>query len=199
MKRILTTTILATISAIVIVGCMPGLGTLKSTTYSVNFRAKYSVSLWKVERPEKATQRYGAQKVDTTVGNSKYRFAFEDDLVRILWLADSRNIAFSLENKTNHSIRIPWDEAAYVDENGRSHRVMHSGVKYNDKEKPQTPSIVVRKGSLEDIVLPTSYVSWFDGGRFMAGAWNEQPLLTDYEYNSYSNSKYSSSVKSTNN
>lgn len=194
MKQAFTLLLILSFSVMVLVGCMHELKTrtIKSKTYS----ASYDLSLNKVERPEKATQRYGSQKVDTVSNNSKYRFVFEDDLVRIFWLADSRNIAFSLENKTDHSIKLLWDEAAFVDENGRSHRVMHSGVKYNDKEKSQAPSIVVRKGSLEDIVFPTDYVSWLDGGGYMAGSWIEKPFFPSSDYYSgygkYSTGKYAS-------
>jgi hypothetical protein len=183
MERSLTTLSVMTIS-ILVAGCMTPYRTttMKSTSYS----AKYDISLWKVERPEKATQRYGSQKVDSISGDSKYRFLFEDNLVRILWLATSRTIAFSLENKTDYSIKIPWDEAAYVDENGRSHRVMHSGVKYSEREKPQAPSIVVRKGTIEDIVQPTHLVYYREGyyGRYTStpGGWEEKPLLVDYDY-----------------
>lgn len=178
MKKTLSTLLIILFGTAFLIGCMTGLGTLKSTTYS----ASYNMSLFKVERPEKATQRYGAQKVDTLSGGSKYKFSFEDNLVKILWLAGSRNIAFSLENKTDHSIKIPWDEAAFVDERGRSHRVMHAGVKYNDREKPQAPSIVVRKGTLEDIVFPTDYVRWQEGSRYTSGRWDEDPLLLDFDY-----------------
>ena len=175
---------LLVILAIVSVGCVTEFAASKSTSYT----ALYKLSLWKVERPEKATQRYGAQKVDTLSGYSKYRFSFEDDLVRILWLAGSRNIAFSLENKTDHSIRIPWDEAAFVDINGRSHRVMHAGVKYSERENPQPPSIVVRHGSIEDIVFPTDLVYYREGyyGTYYSspGGWEENPLLFDLDYHS---------------
>lgn len=178
MKHLIVFFIIALSMSLIIAGCMTGLGSMKYTTYSAN----YTLSLWKVERPEKASQRYGSQKVDTLSGNSKYKYSFEDDLVKILWLADSRNIGFSLENKTDHSIKVPWDEAAYVDENGKSHRVMHSGIKYTDRQNPQAPSIVVRKGTLEDIVFPTDYVRWEEGSRYTAGRWAEDPLLPNYDF-----------------
>jgi hypothetical protein len=106
---------------------------------------------------------------------------FEDDLVKVSWYADSRNILFLVENKTDYSIKIPWDEAAFVDINGMSHRVMHSGVKYVDRSQPQAPSIIVRKGKLEDNIVPTDYVYQDEG------TWREKPLLVDKEsHNKYS-------------
>lgn len=148
------------------------------TTYS----ADYQISLIKVERPEKATTRYGVQKVDAVTTDTKYKYAFEDDMVRILWFVNSRRIAFLLQNKTDYSIKIPWDEAAYVDEMGRSHRVMHSGVKYTDRDKSQPPSVIVRRGSIEDTIYPTDYISWRSGTRYSAGWWSEKPLLLDRDF-----------------
>jgi len=143
--------------------------------------AKYFLSLSKVERPEKASQRYGSQKIDTASMN-KYKFYFEDDLVKVLWSVSSDEIAFTVQNKTDHSIKIPWDDAAFIDENGSSHRVMHSGIKYNDRQQAQAPSIVVRKASLEDIVFPTDYVSWEEGGRYTSGKWKQRSFYPDYDY-----------------
>lgn len=153
--------------------------TEKTTTYS----AFYDIVLNTVERPQKASERYGQQKVDTTTLNKNYKFVFEDDLVKILWSAGSRELAFSLENKTDHSIKIPWDEAAYVDENGKSQRVIHSGVKYSERQSHQPPSVIVRKGSIEDIIQPTNKIYYREGyyGTYVSnpGSWEENPLLTD--------------------
>lgn len=91
-------------------------------------------------------------------------------------------MAFSLENKTEQSIKIPWDEAAFIDESGRSHRVMHAGVKFDDREKPQAPSVVVPRGLLKDIVAPTDYVHWREGTKQTAGRWEEKCLLPDFVF-----------------
>lgn len=157
------------------------------------YKADYQISLTKVERPEKTGNRYGPQKVDAVTTDQKYRFAFEDNMVRILWFVGSTRISFLLQNKTDYSVKIPWDEAAYVDEFGRSHRVMHSGVKYTDRDKPQPPSVIVRKGSIEDIVYPTDYVSWSSGTRYSAGSWDEKPLFLAMDFHGqYLRGKYSS-------
>lgn len=157
------------------------------------YKADYQISLTKVERPEKAGNRYGPQKVDAVTTDQKYRFVFEDDMVRILWFVGSTRISFLLQNKTDYSVKIPWDEAAYVDEAGRSHRVMHSGVKYTDRDRPQPPSVIVRKGSIEDIVYPTDYVSWSSGTRYSAGSWDEKPLFLAMDFHGqYLKGQYSS-------
>ena len=160
--------------------CIPPINSTESTYYS--FSADYKMSLIKVERPEKASSRYGQQKIDTLSGNDKYGFVFEDDMVRVLWNVNSHSIAFSIQNKTDHSIKLPWDESAFIDQNGSSHRVMHSGIKYTDRANPQAPSIIARKTSIEDIVFPTDYVSWEEGSDYSAGDWKESSFFPDHDF-----------------
>ena len=177
----------------IIASCAPRTYQAPPTPKYTSYKAVYIISLSKVERPEKAGNRYGPQKVSSIATDQKYKFAFEDNMVQILWLVSATNINFYIQNKTDYSIKIPWDEAAYVDENGRSHRVMHSGVKYTDRDKPQPPSIIVRKGSIEDIVYPTDYVSWSSGTRYTSGRWIEKPLLLSLDFHGqYYKGSYSS-------
>lgn len=169
--------ILVAVCAVFLTSCA-GLMPQPATVYS----ATYDIQLTKVERPAKASSRYGAQKIDAVADDAKYKFIFEDSLVKVLWIVTARNISFSVTNKTGHSIKIPWDEAAYVDEAGSSHRVMHAGIKYNERTAPMPPTVIVRGGRVEDIVFPTDYVYWKDRTSYSAGQWEEKPLLPAFDY-----------------
>jgi len=136
-------------------------------------RLNYGIVLSEVERPTDAKERYGEYEIFETEEEG-FKYVFEDEMIKVLWLPTSFTIVFRLENKTDHSMRIIWDEAAYVDENGGSHRVMHGGVKYSEKQATQPSSVVVRRGTLSDVIYPTDYVSYTSGAY---GGWNEQPLL----------------------
>ena len=46
-------------------------------------------------------------------------------------------LQFSLENKTDSPIALPWDKVSYVDWSRGSHRVIHQGVRLIDRDKPQ--------------------------------------------------------------
>ncbi len=118
------------------------------------------LALVEVERPKEAKQRYGEQTVATTQEEGVTKYVFEDDMVRTVWYFGSKDISLLLSNKTDHSIKIIWDEAAYVDHHGASHRCMHSGVKYTDRNNPQPPTVVPRKGMITDIIVPTDNVAW---------------------------------------
>jgi hypothetical protein len=119
--------------------------------------------LKEVERPAQAKQRYGEQAI-TTVTDSVTKLAFEDQLVKILWFPTNRRVYFDLTNKTDHSIKIVWEEAAFVAPNGRSGAVMHNGVRYNDCAATKTPSVVVRGAALSDVIVPCDYVEFEEFG-----------------------------------
>jgi len=144
---------------------------------TLTFNSVYQISLSRAEHPKNEAYFYGTQKIDTLIGNPKYNYFFEDSLVKILWLADSRQITFSIENKTDYIVKIPWDDAAYVDENNHSHRVIHSGIKFNDRANPQPPSVIAPEGILDDFVFPADYVQFISGNEYNTSQWIAQPLL----------------------
>ena len=140
--------------------------------------AHYNMRLRQVERPAQAQERYGEPRITTQKEEGAEKYYFEDEMIKIAWLPTTFTMSFVLVNKTDHSIKIVWDEAAYVDENGASHRVMHSGVKYSEREKLQAPSIVVRKGRIEDSVAPTDNVRLFIPlGIVKYSEWEKDPLF----------------------
>jgi len=146
-------------------GCFLFLTGCAALTYH-NFN--YDMSLQEVRRPAEAQERYGEQKIFLSEKDKNY--VFEDEMVKIAWLLTPGKIGFILQNKTEHPVRIIWDEAAYVDENGETHRVMHSGVKYINRDQSQPPSVVVQNGKLSEVIIPTDYISYVSG-------WSEQPLF----------------------
>lgn len=133
------------------------------------YHLDYNIDLAEVERPAEAKKRYGEPKISTTEEEG-FRFVFEDKMIKILWLPSDSRLNFFLTNKTDYSMRIMWDEAAYVDEAGASHRVIHQGVKYAQIDDAQPPSVVVRKGTFSDSIIPTSAIFYSDG-------WQERYLL----------------------
>jgi len=131
----------------------------------------YDISLAEVERPANVKERFGEHQILKTEEKG-YKYLYEDEMIKILWLPTSKKIGFFIENKTDHSIRLIWDEAAYVDTDGETHKVIHAGVRYINRDAPQAPSVIVRHGILSDIIYPSDYIYYADG-------WHERPLFTD--------------------
>lgn len=143
-------------------------GTFKS------YIASYSVGLSAVESPADAKQQFGETKVVTfdEEGVSKYRY--EDDYINIVWHVGSKQFYFTLNNKSEHSLKINWDDISFVDTKGQVGRVMHSGVKYSERNNSQPATTVPKGASISDILLPTENV-YFVSGQY--GGWRENYLL----------------------
>ncbi len=137
----------------------------------------YSVSLNKVESPENAKQQFGETKIVSFNEENLSKYTFEDDYIRITWYVGRTSLHFTLYNKSQHSIKIPWDDMVYVDVAGRTGRVMHSGVKYVDRNNAQPASVVPKGTSLSDLVQPTDNIYYLSG---QYGGWQELPLLPKY-------------------
>lgn len=139
--------------------------------------AIYDIGLKEVERPADAKERYGKSKIIRFKDEGKTKYSFEDGLIKIVWLPTSSQFDFVLTNKTSHSVKINWDEAVYVDQSGRSKRVIHSGVKYVDRNSPQPPTVIVRGATISDMVFPADSIYYVSG---QYGGWREDPLFPSY-------------------
>lgn len=135
---------------------------------SINVLYKYGLT--SVERPEDTAKRYGDYVITQKVDDEKGKYIYEDEMIESVWYIGSTTIFFDIKNKTNSSIRIIWDEAAFVDDKGNTSRVMHNGVKYIDRNNALPPSVIVRKGSISEIVVPTDKISYSSG-------WYEAPIF----------------------
>jgi hypothetical protein len=54
---------------------------------------------------------------------------------------------------------------------------MHIGVKYINRNEPQSPTVIVRGGKVSDIVFPTNNVSYVSG---QYGGWRETGIFEPY-------------------
>jgi hypothetical protein len=95
-------------------------------------------------------------------------------MIKIVWLPLSTQFVFRMHNKTDHSIRIIWDEAVYVNVNGSSGRVTHAGVKYTDRNNPQPPTVVVKNANIDDIIIPADNIYYVPG---QYGGWRTRPMF----------------------
>ena len=134
----------------------------------------YKVGLQEVESPKNIKEQYGETKVVNFQDQGVTKYSYEDGLIKIIWLPLSTQFGFSLLNKSDHSIKIIWDEAVYVNENGSSQRVFHSGVNYTDRNNSQPPTTVVKGASVDDLIMPTDKV-YFSSGSY--GGWREMELF----------------------
>ena len=139
-----------------------------------SYVASYSVGLSEVESPKDAKQQFGETKVVTFDENGINKYRYEDDFIDIVWYVDSKQFNFTLTNKSGHTIKINWDDISFVDINGQVGRVMHSGVKYTERNNSQPATTIPKGASISDLLLPTNNVYYVSG---QYGGWNERYLI----------------------
>ncbi len=87
-----------------------------------------------------------------------------------------QQIGFVLTNRGQLVIRVIWDESAFVDQNARTHRVMHEGIRFIERDRPMPPTPIPPGAKLADLLFPVSYV-YFVSGSY--GGWRQNPLYKD--------------------
>jgi hypothetical protein len=141
----------------------------------------YVLNLTGVECPQSAKERYGEQKIINFKESNGKTYVYEDELIKIAWFPSSTAFSFILENKSDYSIKIIWDDASYVNTKGYSGRVVHSGVKYNERNNSQPPTVIAKKTYLDDLLIPTENIyydeAWVLFWGNIGSAWKIKPLI----------------------
>ena len=144
-------------------------------------RTYYDVVLTRVEVPEDYKQQFGEIKVFNLSENEITKYTYEDEMVSFTWYVSKTQFNFRLENKTKHSIKIPWDDIVFINPGGRSMRVIHSGIRYVDRNGAQAPSVVAKNSALDDILVPSDYIYYVDDGGSGLGGWKVHDVFHNYE------------------
>lgn len=139
-----------------------------------SYVASYSIGLTAVESPADAKQQFGETKVVTFDEGGINKYRYEDDYIDIVWYVGLKQFNFTLKNKSGHTLKINWDDVSYVDVKGQVGRVMHSGVKYADRNSSQPATTVPKGACISDILLPTDNV-YYASGQY--GGWRETYLV----------------------
>lgn len=155
---------------------LPFLGLLFASC-GTSYMASYSVGLSSVESPANSKQQFGETKVVDFKDGEVNKYRYEDDFIEIVWYVSTKQFNFELKNKSNHSLKVDWDDISFVDISKKAGRVMHAGVKYSEKNSSQPATTVPKGASISDILLPTENVYYISG---QYGGWREKNLLPSF-------------------
>ena len=108
----------------------------------------FIANLAKVEKPSNPSIRYGSTTTTTEKDITKFSY------VDILLYASNTQLCFRLKNVSDNTIKVVWDEAVFVDVDGSTSKIMHSGIKYSEREGSQPASTIIKGAKLEDIAAP---------------------------------------------
>lgn len=121
---------------------------------------KFVAALSKVEKPETSTVRYG---YSTSVSDKDItKYSYIDNLIDILIFAGSTEFYITLTNVSDNTLKVIWNDAVFVDVDGRTSKIMHSGIKYSQKEAEQPSSSIIKDAKLEESLMPTDNVYYDD-------------------------------------
>lgn len=125
-----------------------------------SYTGLYILSLREVHRPQDTKNRYGDHRIINFTEDNVANYVYEDELIKIIWYSLSNNFKFTLENKSEHSIKIIWDEAVFINAEGSSARLIHSSVKMVDKDKTQLPTVIPTKSIFNEHIFPVDNVDY---------------------------------------
>lgn len=144
----------------------------------------YDAPLVKVERPADVKARYGGTEEITISATKKY--SYSDSLFDGLFAFHPEGISFSIVNKTDHTVKLIWDESVIIYPDNTSTKIMHDGIKYTDRNNSMPASVIPRHGKLEDEATPTDKISWSEGvytsNYSVPGSWNNEGILPWQKY-----------------
>ena len=115
---------------------------------------EYDMPLVAVNRPTDVENRWGPyelQLVDTS-------YTYEDQLMQVAFVPSDGTFWFRLQNKSEHSIQLVWDEMAYVGPSGLSSGVASGETRMMDVGQSRPPSVVPPGASLVDLAIPTTHL-----------------------------------------
>ncbi|MBB6131798.1 hypothetical protein [Mucilaginibacter lappiensis] len=155
---------------------------------SVSFAQKgdYKTMLNKVESHGKVTGDSTTIKVDSLTNPNNFHYTYTDKNIDFTIYRGVTEFYFDLKNNSGQTLKILWDDAAYINTDGTTNKVIHTGVKFIDRNNSQPATSIINGAKISDIVAPTNNV-YYSSGSY--GGWEQLPLLpkpkrhTDPQYN----------------
>lgn len=136
-----------------------------------DFSGQYMAFLSEVEKPANSEYRY-SKVLKEFFEDDIRKYWYNDSIIDIVFSGGNLGFKFSLQNVSNHSIKIIWDDASFVGLYGRTSRITHEGVGYLERNNSQPATVIIKNAKLEDIAIPTTYVDYLkDGG------WSVLPMF----------------------
>ena len=139
--------------------------------FEEDLSGKYISLLAEVEKPSNSEIRYG-ETMTIPAENGISKFAYKDNVIDIMIFADCSNFNFVLQNISESSIKIIWDDAVFVNFDGSAEKVMHKGIKFSEKNGAQPPTTIIKNAKWEDTVTPTHLVYYREETKYIKGGWD---------------------------
>lgn len=104
-----------------------------------------------------ARYRLSFRMIEPTVSDA---LQFRDTTVAVSFIINGQSLQLRLENLTASDVKILWDRTEYTDANKQTHRLMHSGIRFQDRNNPIPAQVVPPHASLQEAIIPVDTVSF---------------------------------------
>lgn len=136
---------------------------------------QFYATLKEVEKPSNPAVRYGTT---TSVSDKNItKFSYIDNYIDILIFAGEKEFYFTIKNISSNTIKVVWNEAVFVDVNGSTSKIMHTGIKYSQRDADQSSSTIIKGAKLDDLATPINKVYYDD----ILKMWDRKSLYEDAE------------------
>jgi hypothetical protein len=121
-----------------------------------------------------ATVSEGDIKYHPAIGKD---FSFKNKDLEFIYgpAIQAQSLEVKIINLTNDSLKIDWDKSAFIDLDGNSGRIIHSGVKYNERNNSQVPTMIPPLGKISDSLIPAEHIDWASDN------WVIQPICGKFD------------------
>ena len=83
---------------------------------------------------------------------------FRDATLAVSFTVDEQSIQMHLTNLGDHEVKILWDQAQFTDVNMQTSRLMHSGIRFADRNNPIPDQVVPPRAAVREGVFPINRV-----------------------------------------
>jgi len=98
---------------------------------------------------------------------------FRDKNISIAFTVGEKGFEMHFENLSAHDAKILWDRAEYTNVNGQKQRLMHTGVRFPDRNNPIPDQFVLSRSSVQVTVIPSGNVYVLPQGK----GYDVRPLI----------------------
>lgn len=143
---------------------------LKADTFTA-LNGSYRSELSRVETTDDGV--VGSSGISVFQESDATKYSYVDSVIDIVISGDNERFSFVLKNISDSSIKVVWNDAAFVGMDGATSRIMHSGIKYFQREGDQPASVIIRGAKLEDVVIPNDLVYYNNS---QDGGWHSKSM-----------------------
>jgi len=111
----------------------------------------------KLEKIPQDILRYKlSYRLTSPVASQELRF--RDKNISVSFVVGEQGFEMQFENLSPYDVKILWDRSEYTDVNRQTQRLMHSGVRFPDRNNPIPDQFVLSRSSVQETVIPISNV-----------------------------------------